>query len=89
MDLVIFFLIGAGINGLTFELAFVFYSIVKESFTKGLIAVIFIASAILVLATSIYINNIYGYPSGLFVLFGYALNTGLFLLSKIFAEEAE
>ena len=89
MNLVLLFLIGAGINGLTFGLASVFYSIAKERLTKGLTVVIFIVSAILTLATYVYVNGIYGYPSGLFVLFGYALNTGLLLLSNFFVEEAE
>ena len=89
MNLVLFFLIGAGLEGLAFGLAFVFYSVAKERFAEGVIAVIFIASVILTLATSIYVKNIYGYPSGLFVLFGYAFNTVLLLLSKIFNKDAE
>ena len=89
MNLVLFFLVGSGIYGLALGLVFVFYSVTKERFTKGVIAVILIASAILTLATSVYVNNIYGYPSCLFVLFGYTLNTGLIALPEIFDEEAE
>lgn len=89
MNLVLFFLIGAGIEGLDFGLALLFYSVVKERFAKGVIAVISLASVILALATSIYVDNTYEYPSGLFVLFGYTLNTGLLLLSKIVNKDAE
>ena len=89
MNLVLFFLVGAGINGLALGLAFFFYSVTEERFTEGVIAVIFIASVILTLATSVYVNNIYGYLSCLFILFGYTLNTGLIALPKILAEEAE
>lgn len=89
MNFVLFLLIGAGIGGLAFGLALFFYSVTKERFAEGVITIFFLASVILTLATSIYVGNTYGYPSGLFVLFGYALNTVLLLLSKIFNKDAE
>ena len=89
MNLVLFLLIGAGINGVTFGLGCILYNIVKEKFIKGMTAVIFIFSVILTVVASVYIKNIYGYPSCLFVLFGYALSTGLFLLAVTITKDAE
>lgn len=89
MNLVLFFLIGAGINSLAFGLTCLLWEVMKNSLTQGVAVVMFIISVIVTIVISIYTNNIYGFLSSLCVLSGYVVSIMLLRLAATLADRAE
>ena len=84
MNFVLFFLVGAGINGLTLGLTCLLLEVIKNRLTRrGVTVVMFIISAIVAIAISMYVDSIYGSLGYLCVLSGYIVNIILFCLSII------
>ena len=90
MNFVLFFLVGAGINGLTLGLTCLLLEVIKNRLTRrGVTAAMFIISAIVAIVFSMYVDNIYGSLGYLCVLSGYIVNIMLFCLSIILVSRAE
>lgn len=91
MNFVLFFLVGAGINGLTLGLTCLLLEVIKNRLTRrGVTVVMFIISAIVAIAISMYVDSIYGSLGyNMCVLSGYIVNTMLFCLSIILVSRAE
>lgn len=84
MNFVLFFLVGAGINGLTLGLTCLLLEVIKNRLTRrGVTVAMFIISAIVAIAISMYVDSIYGSLGYLCVLSGYIVNIMLFCLSII------
>ena len=90
MNFVLFFLVGAGINGLTLGLTCLLLEVIKNRLTRrGVTVAMFIISAIVAIVFSMYVDNIYGSLGYLCVLSGYIGNIMLFCLSIILVSRAE
>lgn len=92
MNFVLFFLVGAGINGLTLGLTCLLLvsEVIKNRLTRrGVTVAMFIISAIVAIVFSMYVDNIYGSLGYLCVLSGYIVNIMLFCLSIILVSRAE
>lgn len=92
MNFVLFFLVGAGINGLTLGLTclLLVLEVIKNRLTRrGVTVAMFIISAIVAIVFSMYVDNIYGSLGYLCVLSGYIVNIMLFCLSIILVSKAE
>ena len=92
MNFVLFFLVGAGINGLTLGLTCLLLvsEVIKNRLTRrGVTVAMFIISAIVAIVFSMYVDSIYGSLGYLCVLSGYIVNIMLFCLSIILVSKAE
>lgn len=89
MNLVLLYLIGAGVSGLFLGLVCFLHQVIKKKSIQVVVIVTFFASVLAAIAASIYTNNTYGSSGALCVVLGYIVNIILFYLSTNSVDEAE